>query len=465
MQYLKAAAGASESGGAAVTPLSQWARLDRFLILGDEDGTYYAGGRKLQPENAAVLRRCLAEDGARTVQAIAAVRGSGRAPRSDAALWALALAATPAYADPQTNRAALEALPQVARTAADLKKFAGFVSTERGWGRSLRSAIGRWYLEKPARQLAVQMLKERRRGRWSHADLLRLSHPKPANKTQAALFRWAVEGELGRVSSELLEGELKPIHGFEQARRTTDRHELVRLIEDYQLTHEMIPERWLATAAVWEAVLESMPYCAMLRNLGRLTAVGLIAPQGETTALVAARLVDHRRIARAKIHPAALLEILVEYRGRYDVPVIAAALEEAYYASFANVKPAGRRLGLTLDRAALIPSVVMAMLAARTEPGTVGSKPERLDAMMEAVQRSSEAGWRTGAEARVIVISGRECRLPDRPAGMPLVVIAPHADAPVVANADDPWLLQVVGFNPTVPPVVADFVRAQPAGW
>src|SRR5207237_4567079 len=118
------------------------------------------------------------------------------------------------------------------------------------------------------------------------------------------------------------EGELKQVHGFELAKRAADKHEIVDLIEAYQLSYEMIPERWLGTADVWEALLDTMPYCAMLRNLGRLTAAGLIAPQGEATALVAARLVDTRRIARAKANPVTLLSTLLDHRKNHGVPAI-----------------------------------------------------------------------------------------------------------------------------------------------
>ena len=179
MQYLKAAVGASGSVSPVFAQPSQWNQLNRFLILGNDTATYYAGVRKLVPENAKVVRRCLADDGPQTVRAITDMRTSGRAPRSDAALLALAMAASPAHAGPGTNAAAMDALPAVARSASELRKFVDFVTAGRGWGRSLRSAIARWYMEKPARQLAMQMIKERRRGRWSHADLLRMSIPSP----------------------------------------------------------------------------------------------------------------------------------------------------------------------------------------------------------------------------------------------------------------------------------------------
>jgi 60 kDa SS-A/Ro ribonucleoprotein len=47
--------------------------------------------------------------------------------------------------DEPTRRAALAALPRVARIGTHLFQFATFVEQFRGWGRSLRRAVGGWY--------------------------------------------------------------------------------------------------------------------------------------------------------------------------------------------------------------------------------------------------------------------------------------------------------------------------------
>src|SRR5690606_24544791 len=73
--------------------LDDWQRLDRFLILGSEGGTYYVSERTLSIDNARCVERCLAEDGARVVRRIVEVSDSGRAPKNDPAVFALALAA------------------------------------------------------------------------------------------------------------------------------------------------------------------------------------------------------------------------------------------------------------------------------------------------------------------------------------------------------------------------------------
>src|SRR5207253_2941794 len=126
----------------------------------------------------------------------------GRAPKNDPALFALAMAA--GVGDEQTRRSALDALPRVARTGTHLFQFAQFVEGFRGWGRSLRRAIGRWYSAKDVDALAYQAVKYRQREGMTHRDLLRLAHPggsvSSGNPTlevsdeHSRLFEWIVRG-------------------------------------------------------------------------------------------------------------------------------------------------------------------------------------------------------------------------------------------------------------------------------
>src|SRR5690348_321364 len=183
-------------------PVDQWTRLRRFLILGSEGGSYYASEWKLTRENADAVEQAVRADGKRAVAEIVAVSREGRAPKNDPALYALALAA--GVGDEDTRKAALEALPQVARTGTHLFQFATFVEGFRGWGRSLRRAVGRWYAERPVDELAYQAVKYRQREGVSHRDLMRLAHPAKSvsagNPTLAVsaehrrLFEWIVRG-------------------------------------------------------------------------------------------------------------------------------------------------------------------------------------------------------------------------------------------------------------------------------
>jgi 60 kDa SS-A/Ro ribonucleoprotein len=191
----------NSAGGFAWT-VDDWTRLRRFLILGSEGGSFYAGEWALTRENAAAVERCIVADGQRAVAEIAAISRDGRAAKNDAAIFALAMAA--GAADEVTRRAALDALPVVCRTGTHLFAFSRHVEGFRGWGRSLRRAVGGWYAAQAADALAYQAVKYRQREGTSHRDLLRLAHPGGAvgagnprlevTAEHARLFEWIVRG-------------------------------------------------------------------------------------------------------------------------------------------------------------------------------------------------------------------------------------------------------------------------------
>ena len=109
------------NAGGFVFAVDKWTRLDRFLILGAEGGTYNVSEQKLTVDNARALAECLAEDGLRTVARIVEISDAGRAPKNDPAIFALAMAA--GAKDGSTRKAALAALPKVCRIGTHLFHF------------------------------------------------------------------------------------------------------------------------------------------------------------------------------------------------------------------------------------------------------------------------------------------------------------------------------------------------------
>ncbi len=95
------------SAGGHAWEIDDWGRLDRFLVLGSEGGTFYVGERELTIANAEVVSRCLASDGIRTIDRIVAISETGRAPKNDPAIFSLAMAAK--LGDEATRRAAASA--------------------------------------------------------------------------------------------------------------------------------------------------------------------------------------------------------------------------------------------------------------------------------------------------------------------------------------------------------------------
>lgn len=132
------------SAGGFVFGVTPWTRLDRFLILGNEGGTYYASEKKLTKENASCVLSCLDLDPKQTVDRIVEISQSGRAPKNDPAIFALAIAASHGLI---SRSFAYAALSKVCRTGTDLFSFVEAVNGLRGWGRGLRTAVANWYLQ------------------------------------------------------------------------------------------------------------------------------------------------------------------------------------------------------------------------------------------------------------------------------------------------------------------------------
>ncbi len=389
--------------GGHVFVLDLWARLDRWLVLGCEGGSYYASEKAMTRDGARTIEECLAADGPRTVARIAGMSRAGRAPKNAPAVFALARAA--GHPDVATRRAALAAIPEVCRTGTELFHFVRDVEGFRRWGRGLRGAIAAWYNDKPVARVAYQAIKYRERDGWSHKDLLRLSHPKAPTPEHDALYRWIVGGADGLARDG---GKGKPIsadrlpalvHAFEALRAETDPRRVVALVREHHLTHEMLRSEHKNDPDVWEALLEDMPQTALLRNLGKMTAVGLLAPGSAAARKVAAQIVDPERIARARVHPVALLSALRVYQqGHGELARLRAnalswqparevvdALDEAFYLAFRSIEPTGKTHMLALDVSGSMGSGVIA--------GVPGLTPRVASAAMAMATARAEKGF------------------------------------------------------------------------
>lgn len=413
------------SAGGYAWAINQWDRLDRFLVLGSEGGTYYVGERKLTLENAHAVADCLAEDGPRVVARVVEMSESGRAPKNDPALFVLAMAA--GLGDEPTRAAALAALPRVARTGTHLFHWLQYVRGFRGWGRGVRRAVAGWYTQKPARELAYQLLKYPSRDGWSHRDALRLAHPRPATDEQRALFARAVSQIRVPVEGEGAALALVRAADRLHAEAELDPGQAARVIRESRLTREMVPTPLLAHPVVWEALLEEMPLTALIRNLATMTRVGLVASGSSASRKVAERIADAGALKRARVHPVQVLSALRTYASGRGVrgsgtwtPVAAVvdALDAAFYLAFGAVEPARRRMMLALDVSGSMGASVLGMdhLSCREASGamalvTAATEPEHFfTAFTAGKYPSMHPGFNTGLSA--LAISPRQ-RLDD----------------------------------------------------
>ncbi|MHC9290848.1 TROVE domain-containing protein [Mycobacterium sp. LTG2003] len=401
------------AAGGYTFSVDDWSRVHRFLTLGTDGGTYYTADRELTRDNADVVLRAADRDPIGLVNRIVEVSDAGRAPKQNPALFALAIAAS--ADDVDGRRAALAALPRVARTGTHLFLFASYVEQFRGWGPTLRRAVGQWYTERPVDALAYQLVKYRQRGGWSHRDMLRLASPAGVvDPARRMAFNWAAGKGLGdyteapvrladeqlkagqrtavrpAVRADVVPDELAIIADFEDAQAASRAAEWVEIVgRGHGLSWEMLPDAALAEPAVWEALISrGMPQTALMRQLPRLTRLGLLSGAvGET---VAGQLADADRLKKARVHPVNVLVAQRTYasgkgaRGQATwTPVarISDALDAAFYAAYGAVRPANKRTLLALDisgsmssRVSGLPvtcreaSAALAMVTAATEP-------------------------------------------------------------------------------------------------
>ena len=295
-----------------------------------------------------------------------------------------------------------------------------------------------------------------------------------------------------------------------------------RLIREKKLPRECVPTEWLKFPEVWDALLPAMPMTAMIRNLATMTRVGLLTQSSTSTNHVLGQLRDPSRLLKARVHPIAVLAALMTYKsGRstrgngtwQPVAKIVDALDAAFYECFRAVEPSGKRMLLALDVSSSmtwgnvggiegltprIASAAMSLVTAATEndhtflaftagedASTLSISPrQRLDDVVRAIDKLPMGGtncalpmvWaqkhRVDVDTFVIYTDNETWAGNVHPAqalrsyrdarGIPakLVVVGMTSNGFSIADPNDAGMLDVVGFDTSTPPVIADFARA-----
>uniref|UniRef100_UPI00398E8A67 RNA-binding protein RO60 isoform X2 n=1 Tax=Pristiophorus japonicus TaxID=55135 RepID=UPI00398E8A67 len=390
------------SEGGYVWQVTDMTRLRRFLCFGSEGGTYYTNEEKLGKENAQAILRLIEEGkGAEVVQEIKTFGIEGRAATQDPTLFALALCTQ--CSDASTKQAAYKALAEICRIPTHLFTYIQFRKDLSGgmkcgiWGRALRKAVANWYNSKDGMAIAMAVTKYKRRAGWSHKDLLRLSHLKPATEDLTLVTKYIMKGwkeveeaYKGKENSDGIQRLLKYFEALERVKMTRDEQEVAQLIEEYRLVREHLLTNHLKSQEVWKALLKDMPVIAVLKNVGKMTTDSILKPGSEEVATVCERLKNETVLKKARIHPFHILVALETYkagkgnRGKLKWipdPDILVALDQAFYKTFKNVEPTGKHFVLALDISSSMCSQVlgckalyaysvaaaMAMVVARTE--------------------------------------------------------------------------------------------------
>ncbi|MFD1732242.1 TROVE domain-containing protein [Deinococcus malanensis] len=233
-------------------------------------------------------------------------------------------------------------------------------------------------------------MKYKARDGWTHADALRLAHPKTDEADRNAVFKFMVDGVL--AEGEATGEALRLLQGHVLALKATSDGDAAGLMREYRLPIEAVPTH-VRGAEVYRMALETNGVTWTLRNLGNLARVGLLVPGNwDVITGVVDRVTNEQALRRGRIHPIDVLKALLVYRegrgvrgsGQWAVvPQIVDALDRAFLLAFGAVEPAGKRFVLGLDvsgsmDAGLIAGVpgltprlgaaAMSLVTARTEP-------------------------------------------------------------------------------------------------
>jgi 60 kDa SS-A/Ro ribonucleoprotein len=346
-----------------VYSLDKFKRLERFLILGSDSATYYSSAKDLTRDNANVVAECWFEAPYETARLIEDISVSGRAPKNDPAIFALALGticdSVPA------RQAAFSTVPAVCRTASFLYRFMEYATAlGKGTGRGMKRVLASWYDTRSTDNLALQMVKYRQRYGFTHKRLIELSNKGAGSDPQRqALYRWARGKD---VDVEQLP-KIVQAHFDAMTIPEGKTKDLVKLIKKARLPAEALPTWALKSPAVWEAMIPHAGMTNLIRNLGVMTSCEAIT--SENWHHVADRLVNEEDLHKSRVHPYNLLLALSIYKSGHGMkgkgswsPVsgIIDALDEAFYKAFQNVEPTGKRILIALDVSGSMGSDVLA---------------------------------------------------------------------------------------------------------
>jgi 60 kDa SS-A/Ro ribonucleoprotein len=381
--------------GAYVFKISPLQVLERFLVLGTCPKTKGTGiSEELKSELVKVLKFSPKD----SIELVESVSLGGKAPKNDQAIFVLALATS----IEETRELALSAVNKVCRIPTHLFQFIEYVKLYRKLGRSVKRAIEHWYVSKDADSLAFITTKYKSREGWSHKDVFRLVHPKPKSKEQEAVLRYLAndsdikaiktENEVIRMNGlrETLRKDVYPgikkypalLDALEEV-KTAEGFKLLKLIKEYSLAREHIPTIHLNNPDVWKALLPSMPMTGLIRNLAKLTSVGVIKDGiTEDLKLIYTKLTDEEYIKKSKLHPMNIYLALAQYsKGHGDKgsltwkpnAKIQEALEQAFYKSFNYIEPSGKNFSIGLDVSGSMRTKIMDMNISSHEAVTVMS--------------------------------------------------------------------------------------------
>jgi 60 kDa SS-A/Ro ribonucleoprotein len=500
------------NGGGFSFAISDKTRLERFLILGTDGGTYYVKEMDLTKQNVDFLRKLIKSDENLVRETAVEISDAGRAYRNDAAIFVMALL----LAEGKNKSATVDAINKVVRTGMHVYQLADFINSLGGWGRSKRAAIAGWFSSKTPDELAYQAVKYRQRNGWTMRDLMRLSHPKGIDHE---VGNFILRKEISGVGNSSI------LVGFDGMQKVTTVDGVIRILNNYpDLPWETIPTQFLNDPRVWKKLLENgqLRGQALVRQITRLAKLDMFSDMAFAREY-ADKLTDENMIKKTRLHPMQYLNAYVVYTqgqikgsGSWGFSsrekswnhsgIIQDALDDGFGLSFGNIEPSNKNMMISVDVSSSMTwhaagssnftcaqgAGAMALITARAEPkyvinGFSGNlvnlnltARDSIESAFSKVQNRSFGSTNPSAPIvkalnegipvdTFVVITDNEVNSGIHPSralkdyrqktGIParMVVMGMAANNFSIADPLDSGMLDVVGFDTNTPKVVSDF--------
>ena len=149
---------------------------------------------------------------------------------------------------------------------------------------------------------------------------------------------------------------LKALLELSKTGETKDTPKAVAIMEqNKKIQREHLPTELLNTPQIWNTLLAGMGMTALVRNLGKLSQVGVASSRSQE---IIKMLTDSKNVKESRIHPLQVLVGMKTYsQGKGDIgsmtwPVnsyITTALSTTFRQAFGNITPTGKRFMIGLD--------------------------------------------------------------------------------------------------------------------
>jgi hypothetical protein len=167
------------------------------------------------------------------------------------------------------------------------------------------------------------------------------------------------EGESKKVAEDPLVATARFLKALVELAKTGEKKDAATAVaimeRNKKIQREHLPTELLNTPQIWDTLLSGMGMTALVRNLGKLSQVGVASSRSQD---IIKMLGDPKNVKESKIHPLQVLIGMKTYsQGKGDLgsmtwPVnsyITTALSTTFRQAFGNITPTGKRFMIGLD--------------------------------------------------------------------------------------------------------------------